>query len=88
MTLRGQKKTFYTSLLKNKIIAEMALDGYLDRSAIQTDEYYYYVSEEHLGSTYSGYSKYDAETLETLYFFAKHAKPDCFVNIGDLSKWK
>lgn len=88
VTLRGQKKTFYTSLSKNKIIAEMALDGYLDRSAIQTDEYYYYVSEEHLGSTYSGYSKYDAETLKTLYFFAKHAKPDYFVNIGDLSKWK
>lgn len=87
VTLNGETRTFYTSPSKRKIIAEMALRAYADRFATKTEEYCNYVAEERIPAVCSGYSKFDDETLGILYYFAKYAKDEYFINIGDLDKW-
>lgn len=63
------------------------MDAYTDRKSVSTDEYFNYVTEKNLGEIYNGYSRFSDDELEALYCFAKHAKPEYYENVGDLSKW-
>lgn len=87
VTVNGEKKTFYSSVGDYKILAQIALDAYTDRKSVSTDEYFNYVTEKNLGEIYNGYSRFSDDELKALYCFAKHAKPEYYENVGDLSKW-